>query len=168
MKRKTARDFEDILQVRFPYSLHYYGLSFAAQCAIPAFDSLLPAEHNGDLLKLLYICAQWHALAKLRLHNDFTLALLEYTTTLLGAQIRTFHKGACSAYETRETSKEARARQRKGANEKEGSSARKRVLFDVYTIKLHFLGDYVSTIRQFGTTDSYSTETVSATSSRRN
>lgn len=100
------------------------------------------------------------------MHNDFTLALLEYTTALLGAQIRLFHKKTCSSYDTRETQKEAEARGRRGG--KGGAKGgRKRVQFDVYTIKLHFLGDYVNTIRQFGTTDSYSTETVSSSHSER-
>lgn len=165
MKRKTARDFEDVLQVcftlaSFPRRIRR-GLILTSQCAIPAFDSLLPAEDSSCLLKLLYICAEWHALAKLRMHNDYTLALLEYTTTLLGAQIRTFHKETCSTYNTYETAKEARAREKKGAKGVAGKGAKKKAGFDVYTIKFHFLGDYASTIRQFGTTDSYSTETVS-------
>ena len=171
MKRKTARDFEDVLQVRFlspkfrsPSKPCDLWLSFVPQCAIPAFDSLLPPEHDSNLLKLLYICAQWHALAKLRLHNDFTLSFLEYTTTLLGAQIRTFHKETCSAYDTRETQKEVSARGKKAGNGIKGNGGKKKIQFDVYTIKFHFLGDYVRTIRQFGTTDSFSTETVSATS----
>ena len=48
-------------------------LTDSLQCAIPAFESLLPEPHNAALLKVLYSFAQWHALAKLRLHNDFTL-----------------------------------------------------------------------------------------------
>lgn len=40
------------------------------------------------------------------------------------------------------------------------SSSRRKKTFNLNTAKLHFLGDYVSSISAFGTTDSYSTETV--------
>lgn len=39
--------------------------------------------------------------------------------------------------------------------------ARRRRTFNMNTVKAHFLGDYGRTIRLFGTTDSYSTQTVS-------
>ena len=42
-----------------------------------------------------------------------------------------------------------------------GNSARKPKLLNMKTYKYHALGDYVATIRQFGTTDSYSTQSVS-------
>ncbi|KAJ3504239.1 hypothetical protein NMY22_g17988 [Coprinellus aureogranulatus] len=145
MKRKAARDFEDLLQ-----------------CAIPVFESLLPEPHNTNFLRLLYVCAQWHALAKLRLHNDFTLDLLEYTTTILGSEMRQFYKRTCMEVHTEELEKEAEARERregKGKGKGKGASSRKAASLGVFTIKFHFLGDYVASIRQFGTSDSYSTET---------
>lgn len=116
-------------------------------------------------MTLLYICAQWHALAKLRLHNDFTLDLLEYTTIRLGAHMRTFDRDTCSAISTKELQKEAEARARKEGNGKpKGTTSRKPASLGVFTIKFHFLGDYVSSIRKRGTCDSYSTEIVSYTS----
>ncbi|KAJ2935903.1 hypothetical protein H1R20_g1191, partial [Candolleomyces eurysporus] len=144
MKRKAARDFEDLLQ-----------------CAIPAFECLLPPPHNAGLMKLLFIFAQWHALAKLRLHNDHTLALLDYTTTQLGAHTRRFDKDTCSRVSTKELAKEAEARARreaKGKGKGTASVARKPATLGIFTIKFHFLGDYVPAIRRFGTSDSYSTE----------
>jgi hypothetical protein len=39
---------------------------------------------------------------------------------------------------------------------------RRRKKFNMATYKFHALGDYVQTIRMFGTTDSYSTQTVSS------
>ncbi|KAF6744225.1 hypothetical protein DFP72DRAFT_1078931 [Ephemerocybe angulata] len=142
MKRKATRDYEDLLQ-----------------CAIPAFELLLPEPHNTRLMKLLYTCAQWHALAKLRLHNDLTLQLLDYTTTQLGAQMRTFERDTCSKYQTVELKTEADARaRRQGSGNELGSSERRPAALGVFTIKFHYLGDYVSTIRYYGTTDSYSTE----------
>ncbi|RXW21632.1 hypothetical protein EST38_g4229 [Candolleomyces aberdarensis] len=131
MKRKAARDFEDLLQ-----------------CAIPAFEGLLPEPHGTALMKLLFVFAQWHALAKLRLHNDHTLDLLDYTTTQLVA--------------TKELAKEAEARARREAKGKgkgkAASATRKPATLGIFTIKFHYLGDYVATIRKFGTSDSYSTE----------
>ena len=139
------------------------------QCAIPAFEGLLPEPHNSALMNLLFIFAQWHALAKLRLHNDHTLALLDYTTTQLGALTRRFDRDTCSKVETKELAKEAEARacrEAKGKGKgKAVSSARKPATLGIFTIKFHFLGDYVSTIRRFGTSDSYSTENVSSFSS---
>ena len=35
-------------------------------------------------------------------------------------------------------------------------------MLNVFTVKFHFLGDYVRHIRLFGTTDSYSTQLVSS------
>ncbi|KAF5325806.1 hypothetical protein D9611_000607 [Ephemerocybe angulata] len=145
MKRRAARDFEDLLQ-----------------CSITAFESLIPEPHNTNLMKLLYICAQWHALAKLRLHNDLTLALLDYTTTLLGAQMRVFDQDTCAKVPTLELKKEAEARSRREGKASKGAaesdSSRRPASLDMFTIKFHYLGDYVSSIRHFGTTDSYTTE----------
>jgi len=40
------------------------------------------------------------------------------------------------------------------------SPGRKPKILNLLTVKFHFLGDYVSHIRLFGTTDSYSTQLV--------
>ena len=44
--------------------------------------------------------------------------------------------------------------------ESRSSSGRKPMTLSLSTIKYHFLGDYVQHIRQWGTTDSYSTQLV--------
>ncbi|TEB33312.1 hypothetical protein FA13DRAFT_1589061, partial [Coprinellus micaceus] len=143
MQRKAARDYEDLLQ-----------------CAIPAFEGLLPEPHNTSLMLLLYICAQWHALAKLRLHHDLTLQFLDYTTVRLGAQMRLFNRDTCEKTVTRELAKEAEARaRREGGGKGKGTASRKPRKLGVFTIKFHVLGDYSAVIRRYGTTDSYSTET---------
>ncbi|TEB22930.1 hypothetical protein FA13DRAFT_1590392, partial [Coprinellus micaceus] len=142
MARKAARDYEDLLQ-----------------CAIPAFESLLPEPHNSSLQKLLFIYAQWHALAKLRQHHDVTLQLLDYTTTWLGAQTRLFNHQTCAKTNTKELRKESEARGKREGKGKGGGNSRKAVKFNIFTIKFHFLGDYTSYIRFFGTSDSFSTET---------
>ncbi|TEB19132.1 hypothetical protein FA13DRAFT_1758280 [Coprinellus micaceus] len=144
MKRKAARDYEDLLQ-----------------CSIPAFDKLLPPEHNSRLMSLLYVCLQWHALAKLRLHNDFTLELLGYTTVQLGAHMRRFYRDTCSKIPTKESKREAEARASRESKAGKGlvNSGRKPVSLRIFTIKFHYLGDYASVIRRLGTTDSYSSQT---------
>ncbi|KAL6308598.1 hypothetical protein BKA93DRAFT_822327 [Sparassis latifolia] len=70
MKKLTARDFEDILQ-----------------CIIPVMEGLLPPPHDEIVADLLFILAFWHALAKLRLHTEFTLEHLKKATRDLGASL---------------------------------------------------------------------------------
>ncbi|KAH7904408.1 hypothetical protein BJ138DRAFT_1138545 [Hygrophoropsis aurantiaca] len=96
LKKMAARDYEDLLQ-----------------CAIPVFDGLLTGKHNKCVLRLLFIFAHWHALAKLRMHTDATLALLDRETISLGAILRDFQKGVCPAFNTRELKREADAQMRR-------------------------------------------------------
>ncbi|KAL1759929.1 hypothetical protein FB107DRAFT_270653 [Schizophyllum commune] len=155
MRKLAARDFEDILQ-----------------CSIPAFEGLLPDAHNKRLLKLLYKMAEWHALAKLRMQTEDTLHSLEIVTRELGQAMREFRDKTCSAYATVETPAELRARQRRAAEKGPASAAvgsKKKAAknthsqvpktLNLFTYKWHALGDYVSTIRLFGPTDNYSTQT---------
>ncbi|KIK35174.1 hypothetical protein CY34DRAFT_56217, partial [Suillus luteus UH-Slu-Lm8-n1] len=153
MKRLAARNFEDLLQ-----------------CSIPVFDGLLPEPHNQTVLTLLFTMAHWHGLAKLRMHSDLTLDIMDHVTSTLGQQFRQFKATVCDAYETYELGQEVRARAqrcaKKAANQTAGRkgtqptprSAKRRKVFNLQTYKFHALGDYVSTIRRFGTSDSYSTE----------
>ncbi|KAG2100219.1 uncharacterized protein F5147DRAFT_777132 [Suillus discolor] len=152
MKKMASRDFEDLLQ-----------------CAIPVFDALLPEPHNTNVLTLLCTCARWHALAKLRMHTDETLNLLDTATVTLGKQLRHFQRHTCVAFNTKELKREAERRQRQqsrnlvqhGTGEASTSTSqttRRPKTFNLQTYKLHALGDYSTSIRNFGTTDSYSTE----------
>ncbi|EPQ53856.1 hypothetical protein GLOTRDRAFT_78904, partial [Gloeophyllum trabeum ATCC 11539] len=154
MKKLAARDFEDILQ-----------------CAYPCFEGLLPSPHNEHVLDVLYLLAEWHALAKLRMHTDTSLQLLDSATTALGKKLRSFKSGTCAAFDTRETERECAARARADARRQAGSGAanpssaatasgRRHRTLNLQRYKLHALGDYVDTIRCLGTTDSYSTQTV--------
>jgi hypothetical protein len=164
-------------------------------------------------MKLLYRTAEWHALAKLRMHSDSTLLLLEELTTQFGQLIRQFRDLTCSQFKTVELSRETAARMRRGAKQPAASSVvphssstlapasnpnvgippsmtsdnvtasapltpstshsqgqpsvtaghsprGKEKGLNLFTVKLHFLGDYVRHIRLFGTTDSYSTQLV--------
>jgi hypothetical protein len=167
----AARDFEDLLQVRLPtLFVHFPMTRISNQCAIPAFEGLLPEPHNKDVLTLLFTCAQWHALAKLRMHTDETLDILDKVTVKFGKQLRHFQKHTCVAFKTQELRREAERRQRRqsrslvsngGATTSMHQTARRSKTFNLQTYKLHALGDYSTSIRNFGTTDSYSTEPVS-------
>ena len=99
------------------------------------------------MIELLFILATWHALAKLHVHTDTSLMLLDTTTTALGNALRYFVRVTCPEFDTFETSAEYAKRQRR--------------TFSLKTVKLHFLGDYVSCIKMFGTIDNYNSALVS-------
>ncbi|KXN86458.1 hypothetical protein AN958_10073 [Leucoagaricus sp. SymC.cos] len=146
MKKMAARDFEDLLQ-----------------CAIPCFKGLLPEPHNQRLMKLLYRLAEWHALAKLRMHSDSALKLFGDLTCETGCLFHRFRDQSCSTFSTSELSREAAARQRRQMSSQCGptgqhSSKWQAKLLNLNTIKFHFMGDYEWHICHFGTTDSYSTQ----------
>ncbi|OBZ80056.1 hypothetical protein A0H81_00427 [Grifola frondosa] len=110
--------------------------------------------------------AHWHGFAKLRMHTDTTLDILSEDTAVLGQKLREFKEKTCAAFQTRELAREGEARKRRqqknvagaGPNSAAPGDARRPKAFNLNTYKLHSLGDYVSTIRLFGTTDSYSTQ----------
>ncbi|KAI0064190.1 hypothetical protein BV25DRAFT_1800682 [Artomyces pyxidatus] len=159
MKQMAARDIENIWQ-----------------CAIPVFEGLLPEPHNGKVLRLLFVGANWHGMAKLRMHTDPSLTLFDAVTRGVGEELRVFSEETCLAFQTRELQREADARirraSRKAAKSKSDASvpplppqavsppkaARELKSFNMNTYKCHSLGDYPGTIRWIGTTDSYSTE----------
>ncbi|KAJ3825180.1 hypothetical protein F5880DRAFT_1611327 [Lentinula raphanica] len=146
MKKLAARDFEDLLQ-----------------CAIPVFENLFKdSEHDNRLSKLLYRLAEWHALAKLRLHSETTLGWLETITKEVGKLMRAFRDKTALDFETFELPREQEARaQRQGgtqASSTNQSGSKKVRILNLFTYKFHAMGDYVPTIRLFATTDNYSTQ----------
>ncbi|TDL15717.1 hypothetical protein BD410DRAFT_732279, partial [Rickenella mellea] len=155
MKKLAARNFEDILQ-----------------CVIPAVDGLLPDPHNGAVMKLLFTLAHWHGLAKLRMHTDSSLDLMDILTAEMSTSLQKFKQDTCQAFETFELPKEAEARARRTARKaatdvdtctkkrKASSppSSRRKKVFSMASVKPHFLGYYTRHIRLFGTTDSYNTQ----------
>ena len=131
------------------------------------FDGLLPDHCNAFILELLFICAHWHGLAKLCLHSDDTLDIMDDVTVGLGVQFREFHDKICPKFQTRGLPRKAAACQRhtqknhqSGANTETSNKEPYLKNFNLETYKYHLLGDYIATIRRFGTTDSYSTTTV--------
>lgn len=115
---------------------------------------------------LLYRFAQWHALAKLRIHSDSTLNFLGQTFKKLSQMLRKFRRDTCATFETMELPKEKAARQRRLAQRSESnttsaeSSGTRTKKFNLATYKFHAMGDYVNTIKLFGTTDSFTTQMV--------
>jgi hypothetical protein len=109
MKKLAACDFEDILQASFvPFSLTISLMQLiqrypGGQCSIPAFEGLLPEPFNGMLLRLLYKAGEWHVHAKLRMHTDSTLNLLEAVTREFGRLMRQFHDKTLDEFDTRES-----------------------------------------------------------------
>jgi hypothetical protein len=88
---------------------------------------------------------------------------MEDITISLGKELRAFCANSCPAFQTRELRREAEGRQRRQQRSTASSKAtasRQPKSFNLQTYKLHALGDYVSSIRRFGTTDSYSTQPV--------
>jgi hypothetical protein len=171
------------------------------------FDGLLPEPHNSAVLDLLFVMAHWHGLAKLRMHHDVTLDIMESLTVSLGKLLRSFRDVTCPAFKTKELRREAEARARRELRkertshqcpsniqaessdasrpvteapagsepspsqptpERQGTSvrnpqartSRRWKTFNINTYKGHSYGDYVRTIRQYGTMDSFSTEPV--------
>lgn len=64
-------------------------------------------------MKLLYRTAEWHGLAKLRMHTEPTLALLEELTQELGELLRKFRRFTSNKYSTYELPREAESRRRR-------------------------------------------------------
>jgi hypothetical protein len=146
--------------------IHFIRLAeaFDRQCSIAVFEGLFPAGHDSPVQSLLYRFAQWHALAKLRIHSDSTVTFLEQTFNQLSQLLRKFRRVTCAAFETKELPREKAARQRRLAQQPESnateSSGAKTKKFNLGTYKFHAMGDYVSTIRLFSTVDSFTTQMV--------
>lgn len=88
------------------------------KCAIPAFEALLPDDHDSRALDLLFTFAYWHSLAKLRLHTDTTLSILDEWTSILGHECRRFASETCDVIHTKELQREYESRKRREARKK--------------------------------------------------
>ena len=128
---------------------------------------LLPEPHNSTVCKLLFLLAHWHGLAKLWMHIDDMLELMEGVSRRLGNQLRMFANETCTVFSTQELHREAESRRRCQAREGEHglpqthvTGGRRPKVLNLCTYKLHALGDYLTQIRMYGTTDSYSTQSV--------
>ncbi|KIM56663.1 hypothetical protein SCLCIDRAFT_132064, partial [Scleroderma citrinum Foug A] len=144
MKKMVARDFEDLLL-----------------CTIPVFDKLLPEPHNTSVTTLLFLLCHWHGLAKLHMHTDDMLELMESVTVSLGNHLRVFTTETCTAFSTKELCCETEAQIRHHGHESNHrissshqnntqAASRKARTLNLQTYKLHALGDYVKTMSNSG------------------
>ncbi|GAB1524343.1 hypothetical protein RhiTH_007496 [Rhizoctonia solani] len=145
MKKLAARDYKDMLQ-----------------CCIPVFEGLLPHHISKRVLDLLFIFSHWHSLGKLRIHSDKTIEIFQKTTKDLCSELRAFSHYTLE-YNHLETRKEKEARERRQSQNSGGRTARTSNQkigkgFSMDTYKVHSIGDYIPTILEYGTTDSYSTQ----------
>ncbi|KAG2054254.1 hypothetical protein BDR06DRAFT_848882, partial [Suillus hirtellus] len=150
MKRLAVQDFEDILQ-----------------CAMLVFEGLFPPDHNEIIQTLLYRFAQWHALAKLRMHSESTLSVLDETFKHLTHQLHKFRNFTCSAFTTVELPKERAACKHKAAHQclasdipDAGSGGQRTKKFNMNTYKFHAMGDYLQAIQLFGMIDLFTSQIV--------
>lgn len=133
---------------------------------------MLPSPHNEVILDLLFDLATWHAFGKLRLHTEDTLSFFDTTTAHLSHSVQIFQATTCSTYQTTELPQESASRARRYAalvakdpqratgRENATTSVPKIKKLNLCTYKYHALADYPDMIREYGTTDSYSTQTV--------
>lgn len=110
--------------------------------------------------------ATWHAYAKLRLHTEHTLKSFEQATSALGKVVRHFQRTSREAFKTYELPREEAARGRRKpataavSDRSRRATEKKQRYLNLSTYKFHRLGDYVEAIRQFGTTDNFTTQVV--------
>ncbi|KAG7098906.1 hypothetical protein E1B28_000806 [Marasmius oreades] len=160
MKKLAAHDFKDILQ-----------------CAIPCFEGMFTSHTglNQIVSDLLFDLSHWHALAKLRIPDDSTILSLEEVTKSLGSSLRRFatqvkdipmkelssevdHRGHRAAKKAAKASTEKSG---KGGKQDTEAMAVARVAEKAVKAtgtKLHEFN--LSTAKECGTTDSYSTLNV--------
>jgi hypothetical protein len=123
MKKMAAHNFENLLQVcTHNYDMANCTSDVPIQCSIAVFEGLLPEPHNRAVMKLLFTMAHWHALAKLRMHNDLSLDLMDAVTVSLGKALRTFRDTTCSVFHTKELRREYNARIRREAKKSASKS----------------------------------------------
>lgn len=115
LKQLAAWNYEDMLQVLFSADPGRKCAlnSFPSQCALAVFEGLFPGDHDLRVQNLLFSMAHWHALAKLRMHTDLSLDVLDHWTTILGEDARTFVELTCSEFRTKELLREYQARKRR-------------------------------------------------------
>ena len=168
MKKLAAHNFEDLLQ-----------------CILPVIEDLLPNRaHARSIMDLVFTLAEWHAVAKLRIHTTTTIARLCELTHTFRICLRHFANHICPEYDTKELPKEEAARLRRQAkkqatqtgtasgsvaetatpvaNASNKSATKTAKHFTLSTYKLHAVGDYADQIERYSSTDSFSTQSVSS------
>jgi hypothetical protein len=95
-------------------------------------------------MELLFTMVHWHGLAKLRMHNDLTLDLMDELTASLGSRLRKFSQKTCPAFATRELRREYHARlhreHKKAASRRHRTASSDPAAVDVTDQVLHTSG----------------------------
>lgn len=161
-------------------SSHVYCYLYSSQCALPVFEGMLllkddlPSASRIEkmFLDLWWDLGLWHAIGKSRLMPETVVNLFIAVLTELGSSLRSFGNKVCPNFETVDLPKEVQAkakRQAKAAQKKgqtstsagnTSSKTRAQRRFNLWTYKIHALGDYPWGIRRYGTTDNYNTQLV--------
>lgn len=109
------------------------------------------------------------------MHTEATLNHLDKTTTVIRRELRSFAATTQAEYKTVELPGETASRARRSTHKRANTAAvdpsappppppprpvARGKFLNLLTYKFHALADYVRSIRLFGTTDSYSTQTV--------
>ncbi|KAF7372464.1 C2H2-type domain-containing protein [Mycena venus] len=139
-KKLAARDYEDLLQT-----------------IIAVIEGLLPEPLNSMVMRMLFRLAEWHALAKLRMHTDDTLTRFDKSTVIIGRELRNFRDYTKANYATKELAGEVAV----APVPPPPLPPTKGKFLNLDTYKFHAIGDYPSTVRFFGTTDSENSPTAS-------
>ncbi|KAK0485391.1 hypothetical protein EDD18DRAFT_1083283 [Armillaria luteobubalina] len=169
MKKLAAHDFEDILQCCIPWVTLLIALpSPCAFCFTSSYwhNPNMLSPHDETVADLLYLSMYWHALTKLRMHTDSSLAEFRLVTTGFTNALHHFTDVTCQAFDTVETDakyakrkhNEAQCQQKAGLTSVGTSTEHldQRMSFNLSTLKAHAIADYPDQIEIFGTTDSYS------------
>ncbi|KAJ7163736.1 hypothetical protein C8R46DRAFT_1221491 [Mycena filopes] len=137
---------------------------------IPCVEGLLPEPFNSRLLTMLFRMSEWNVFAKMRMHTTTTLGLFDTSTVVIGRELRSFSATTQAEYKTVELPGETAARARRSARKKAAETpagsvpapapavAANEKFLNLLTYKFHALGDYVPTIRLFGTIESFCTQ----------
>ena len=97
MKQMQGHDYENIIQVGIVCCSDNMSNAWI-QCIIPCIDGLLPELHNTMVISMPFILGTCHSLAKLRMHTDSSLKLLDDATTCLGIALWYLHWGQGGIY----------------------------------------------------------------------
>ncbi|CUA77217.1 CRISPR-associated endonuclease Cas9 [Streptococcus mutans UA159] [Rhizoctonia solani] len=153
----TIRGFqEDVTNMTRPTASDYEGV---LQCILPVLEGLLPAIYERQILNLVFVLAQWHALGhELRSFKAYTSQTKVYETQQkLAVRQRRIEAKKKTKTTTHEPTYASDPKQSLHA-QTVAVLTRTQKFFSLDTSKIHVLGDHPESIETFGTTDSTSTQ----------
>ncbi|KAG6913738.1 hypothetical protein DXG01_004665, partial [Tephrocybe rancida] len=127
----------------------------------PSAQALQPPQPSAQAAPL----AVPHTMLGSQVPSSIPIGVTAFTGTagadVRGVQASAAHEPPITSVSTKETPLHVPLFDQPQDKIKQPSARRKEKKFSLSTYKFHSMGDYTSTIRYFGTTDSYSTEIVS-------